>query len=140
MRSRLAEILLLVCVLVGLAIMTVAVVTVVEQGESISSLIAQRHTDQLAKNEENAEQSRNAAINRAVNVESWCEGINAINDYDRLIVRRAGHGAIVYTLANLPCERIIAETLNSAKTRTLITKQTHPLVYEALHPSAKARP
>jgi hypothetical protein len=105
-----------------------------DQGKDIKHLIAQHHADQVAKNKETAEQSRNAAINRAVNVESWCDGLNAINTYDRLIVRKAAHGAIVYTLADLPCELIIAETLKSATTHTTITPTNHPLVFGALHP------
>jgi hypothetical protein len=141
MRGRRAEILLMLSVLVGLAIMTIAVVTVVKQGESISSLIAQRHADQVQKNEENAEHSKNASINRAVNVEAWCEGntprsasLNGIVRYDGRFVLTVTGGKLRYTLHPNDCEQIVKETLASSTHRTKITAKSHPLVYRALHP------
>jgi hypothetical protein len=141
MRGRRAEILLLASVLVGLAIMTIAVVTVVKQGESISELIAQHHADQVTKNEENVEHSRNASINRAVNVEAWCEGssprsasLNGIVRYDGRFVLTVTGGKLHYTLRPNDCEQIVKETLASSTHHTKVTAKNHPLVYWALHP------
>jgi hypothetical protein len=111
--------------------------TLHSQGSSLRTLVNERHTASVERNNENAAHALNASVNRAVNVESWCSGINAINDYDRLIIRRTTSGALTYTLPDLPCEEIIQDTLQSATERAVVTHETHRLVYEALSPKLR---
>lgn len=103
----------------------------------IEALISERHAAALTRERENQEHQHNAAVNRAINVETWCEhGINRVVSYDRGFVKRlAGAGnTLGYALPRLPCAEIVVETLKSGAHHPVVTAASNPLVYMALHP------
>lgn len=73
-----------------------------------------------------AASNRNQIINRAANVETWCEGDNAGYDYNRRFV--AGF-RLRYTLADLPCEDLIRQTLESPKRKEPVTAESNPITF-----------
>jgi hypothetical protein len=115
-----------------------------------SDELGARHSAQQSTNQRFAEQkdreataakrtAENSAINRAVNVETWCEGngpraasLNGIVRYDRRFVLTVSGGKLRYTLRPNECEKIIVETLESGARKTTITRKNHPLVWKAL--------
>lgn len=103
----------------------------------IEGLISERHTAALNRESESKLHQHYSAINRAINVETWCEkGINAIVEYDRGFVKRLGGGnTLGYELATLDCSEIVEQTLESGNHEPEVTKTSNPLVYAALHPS-----
>lgn len=105
----------------------------------IESLIAERHTAALQRESESKEHQHNSAINRAINVETWCEkGINAIVEYDRGFVKKLGGGnTLGYELPTLNCLLIVEQTLESGNHAPEVTQQANPLVYAALQPKPK---
>lgn len=72
-------------------------------------------------------------VNRATNVEAWCNGINGGRDYNRVFVKHVTDGRVQYTLADLPCEELIRKTLESPKHKHPVTAAEHPLTYRVLH-------
>lgn len=102
----------------------------------IEGLISERHAAALTRESESKEHQHYSAVNRAINVETWCEkGINAIVSYDRAFVRRLGHGNVFgYELSTLDCSEIVEQTLESGNHRPEVTPTSNPLVYAALHP------
>lgn len=78
--------------------------------------------------------AHNQLVNRATNVEAWCEGINAGRRYDRRFVRQVTGAAVIYALGDLDCAELIRVTLKSPQKKSAVTEASNPLVYRTLHP------
>lgn len=101
-------------------------IAVVVRGEVRLSSQGNRLTQQIQT------EARNQLVNRAVNVESWCGGINGSRDYNRGFVHTVTHGQVAYTLTDLPCEDLIRKTLESPKHKGPITEADHPMTFRLL--------
>lgn len=115
----------------GFVILVLAIVTsgafLLSNIDRVSSLAGRLTTDENTQ-----------ILNRATNVEAWCDGINDGRSYDRVFVAHVSHGQIVYSLEGLPCQELVTKTLESrnGQQQPAITLQSHPLTYLALHPNA----
>lgn len=98
----------------------------------ILTLINSRHHDAIVRETESKEHQSNAAINRAINVETWCGELNAILTTDRRLIRLAAPNLVTFALPPLDCLHIIRETLQSGAHKPHVTPTNYPLVYQAL--------
>lgn len=98
----------------------------------ILTLINSRHHDALVREKENVEHQHNAAINRAINVETWCGAINDILANERVILETADPALTGLVSRSLDCEHIVQVTLQSGTHKPHITQKGNPLVFRAL--------
>lgn len=126
---------LLAVAITGLAVLAVRSI---EQGHGLRTLINQRHTDRQVQEVETKTRAHYAVVNRALNVERWCEGhghsasLNGIVRYDRGFVKTVSAGLLRYKLSPNDCLAIIKETLIASQAPPHVTKAGTPLVYRAL--------
>lgn len=100
----------------------------------LHTLINDRHHDALLREQEKTEHAKNASLNRAINVESWCtKGINSDRQYNRdFVAQLGGRFGLNYSLRNLNCLQIIELTLQSGVTKPVITAKSNPVVFKAI--------
>lgn len=104
----------------------------------LRNLIDSRHSAAIMREAENKEHQRNSGVNRALNVETWCEGkpgsasLNGIVRHDSEFVTTVSRGELHYGLAPNNCLAVILATLQSGTQKPEISKTGTPLVYRAL--------
>lgn len=111
----------------------------------VRDLINSRHTATIMREEENKEQQRNSGVNRALNVETWCEGkpgsasLNGIVKHDTEFITTISRGQLHYGLSPNDCLAVILATLQSGTQKPYISKKETPLVYMALQTPANKK-